>query len=627
MGTSSHYRIITILCFSFFGLQDTYAQLGFCSGNSGDPIFTEDFGTGTNIGPALDPGITTYLFTSGTPNDGSYTIANSTGYYDWHDAIDHTPNDINGKALIVNADLEAGEFYKKAIDGLCENTSYEFSSWVLNLLPPSLFCPNLGLPINVKFQIWDSTNTELLATGDTGNIAGTNAPEWNRYGLLFKTESGQTSVILKMINNGNGGCGNDLAIDDIAFKTCGDFISLRNETGEDNIAQCEDEGAIISTTITATPDFSVYNSHAYQWQVSSDGINWTDITGETTNTYVTPTLVTSRFFRVKVAEDPINVSNTLCNVISDVFSALIIPIADPPASNGDISACAIELRPLTVSIASDQVVNWYDAPLGGNLLLENSTTFIPKTSGTYYAAASSNLTACFSQTRTPLTFTIQELPIVSDENLSLCENVPIILSAQVSNVTYQWNTGETTESIEIKEPGIYTLTATNQNGCSAMKTITIEQIDQPVIGAIRSNSDDIIVSTLNSGEFEYALNDGQFQNSPVFDLVKGGLYRVQVRGKTNCPVVSQEFLHFVIPKFFTPNGDSFNDLFLFEGLEFFTSVEVQIFDRYGVLIKQSSTTSFSWDGTYNGKMLPSSDYWYAITADDRQFKGHFTLKR
>jgi len=624
MARSNYIKRGIALFFLNFIVQNTNAQLGFCSGNSGDAIFTEDFGTGLTNGPALPSGVTTYNFASGIPNDGSYTIASNTDYFDWHRTTDHTPGDVNGKMLIVNASFTPGEF---SITGLCENTSYEFSAFLLSLAATGNGCGNDLIPVNVKFQIWDDTDTNLLATGDTGDIFDSASPIWTPYGLVFKTEPGQTSVILKMINNGSGGCGNDVAIDDIVFKSCGDFISITNNPGENIIAQCEDEGVIVSTTISATPDFSIFNSHAYQWQESFDSITWTDIPNETSDTYTTPTLVNSRFFRVKVAEDPINVSNALCNVVSDVFSALVVPIPNPPVSNGDVSACADTLLPLTVAVPSDQIVNWYDAPSGGNLLLENSITFIPETSGTFYAAASSNLVDCFSPTRTPLTYTIYELPVVIDENLSLCENIPIVLSAGITNVSYLWNTGETTQNIEIIEPGSYTMTATNSNGCSATKTITVEQVDQPIIDTIISKNEDIVVTTTNSDEFEYALNNGPFQDSPIFELVEGGLYIVNVRGRNNCPAVSQEFLHFVVPKFFSPNGDSFNDVFLLQGLEFFTTVEVQIFDRYGTLIKQSNTTSFTWDGTFNGRTLPSSDYWYYIQADNQQYKGHFTLKR
>ena len=60
------------------------AQLGFCSGNSGTPIFVEDFGAGTGSVP-LPNGTTTYSYSSGFPNDSFYTVRNNTfgNPYDW----------------------------------------------------------------------------------------------------------------------------------------------------------------------------------------------------------------------------------------------------------------------------------------------------------------------------------------------------------------------------------------------------------------------------------------------------------------------------------------------------------------------------------------------------------------
>lgn len=618
-----------VLCFflSFIN-QKVYSQLGFCSGNSGDPIFTEDFGSGTSPGPALAPSITTYSFTTGVPNDGSYTIASSSAnFFDWHTTNDHTPGDTDGKMLMVNASFNPGEFYKTSITGLCENTSYEFSAFLLNFATTNGFCGSNLIPVNVKFQIWDDTDTTLLASGDTGDLFGTSTATWTPYGLVFRTEPGQSSVILKMINNGSGGCGNDLAIDDISFKSCGDFIELTNTTGANSIAQCQDEGVIVSTTITATPDNSIFNSHFYQWQESIDGINWTDIAGETTNSYTTPTILDARFFRVKVAEDFINVSNALCNVVSEPFSAILIPFANAPISNGDVATCANQPKPLVAIVPDDEFINWYDAPVGGTLLQENSASFFPTASGTYYAAASSSLVDCFSLSRTPITYTLFDLPELTDEEQFLCENTSISLSSSLTNVTFEWSTGETTSTIQVDSPGEYSLEVTNMNGCSATKIFTVTQIDQPIIDTIISDNEDIIVSTSNEGLFEYALDNGPFQASPVFELVEGGLYSVKVRGIDNCPEVSQEFIHFVIPKFFSPNGDFINDVFTIQGLEFFNTVEIRIFDRYGKLIVQSNSTSFSWDGRYNSSLLPSSDYWYHIVTENQEFKGHFALKR
>jgi gliding motility-associated-like protein len=64
-----------------------------------------------------------------------------------------------------------------------------------------------------------------------------------------------------------------------------------------------------------------------------------------------------------------------------------------------------------------------------------------------------------------------------------------------------------------------------------------------------------------------------------------------------------------------------------------STAKIYIFDRYGKLIKQLSPTGSGWDGTYNGNMMPTSDYWFTVEYDEpltgnrKEFKAHFTLKR
>ena len=622
MHSKSFYFCFFLLC---IGSTDLSAQLGFCGGNSGDPIFTEDFGSGTTDGPALPPGTTSYNFTTGTPNDGDYTISSTTNYFDWISIQDHTPGDTNGKSFIVNASFTAGEFYQRQVAGLCENTSYEFSSWLINLQSLNS-CEGASIPVNVRFQIWDETDTILLAQGDTGSIFVSSGAEWQQYALVFKTEPGQTSVILKMRNNSNGGCGNDLAIDDIVFKSCGDNITVGTSSDESSLIVCEDQGAV-SRTIIATPDNSIFSTHAYQWQQSTDQQIWTDIANENSNTLSTPTITTTTYFRVKIAEDLINVNNDLCNVVSDVFDIIVLPIPNAPLSNGDIAICEGEVGILSASIENSYTINWFDAPTNGNLLLEANNNFETSTAGTYYAEANSLEIECASLSRTPVTLTVNLPPTVQDELIEFCEDSTIVLSADLDNVSYEWSTGATTKEITVGEQGTYTVILTDVNGCSATKTILLEQIDIPRIDTILSDGPSIIVSTSNDGNFEFSLDGFNFQTSSIFEAVEGGLYTIYVQDTSDCGVVTQSFFHLVIPKFFTPNGDSVNDLFEPEGLEIFSNVSFSIFDRYGKLLKFGNSNSPSWDGSFQGNQLPTDDYWYLIEADSAQFKGHFSLKR
>lgn len=137
---------------------NNYAQLGFCNGSKGDPIFTENFGNGTNYGPALPAGITNYTFITGNPNDGFYTLYYRTNLYStWHYSLDHTPDATdgpNGKALIVNADAStSGDFYKRTVTGLCINTTFEFSAWLMNIYNPnSNFCGAGEIPIRIHLK-------------------------------------------------------------------------------------------------------------------------------------------------------------------------------------------------------------------------------------------------------------------------------------------------------------------------------------------------------------------------------------------------------------------------------------------------------------------------------------------
>ena len=127
-----------------------------CAGSLGDPVIYQTFGAGSNPGVALSGGITNMTFISNNcPNDGYYTIANSvTGncYGVWHNVTsDHTGNP-NGYMMIINASYQPSIFFTQTANGLCPNTNYEFSAYILNLMALAAGGPNAQQMMKEQMQ-------------------------------------------------------------------------------------------------------------------------------------------------------------------------------------------------------------------------------------------------------------------------------------------------------------------------------------------------------------------------------------------------------------------------------------------------------------------------------------------
>lgn len=416
-------RIVGIALLFLIVSSTTHAQLSFCPGSKGVPVFTENFGNGTTFGPPLPAGFTNYPFVAGAPNDGFYTVSSATNLYStWHNSPDHTPdstNGPNGKALIVNANAStSGDFYKRTVSGLCSNTTFEFSAYLLNVYNPgSGFCGGSEIPINVRFEIWNDTETVLLGSGNTGSIMGTFSPNWQQFALVFTTTS-QTTVVLKMKNNGLGGCGNDLAIDDIEFRACGDLTTVTSPgVVGSSLVTCQNP---ISIQLIASTTGSATNF--YQWQSSTDNVNWIDIPAANAPTYTTPNLTSAIFYRTKIAQDLANIGNSVCSTNSNVFSISFVSGPGNAVSNGDVSICSGAAIPaLSVTSVPGTNVNWYDAPTGGTLLQANSNSFVPTAAGTFYAEVIDPVSNCRSTSRTAVVLSIEAIPNTSvSANTTIC---------------------------------------------------------------------------------------------------------------------------------------------------------------------------------------------------------------
>ncbi|MBO6607673.1 MAG: T9SS type B sorting domain-containing protein [Psychroserpens sp.] len=193
------------------------------------------------------------------------------------------------------------------------------------------------------------------------------------------------------------------------------------------------------------------------------------------------------------------------------------------------------------------------------------------------------------------------------------------------------------------EGGTYTVTvmdvtfSPNTMCESSVSTEVIESSPPTVIAAVVSldfaDVHVIEVTVEGPGVYEYSLDGGPWQDENIFTDVSLGEHEVTARDKNGCGEASDQVTVMDYPKFFTPNGDGYNDTWNISAIDEQPNAVIYIFDRYGKLLKQLSPTGAGWNGTYNGTPMPTSDYWFIVeynersTGERKEFKAHFTLKR
>ncbi|HSD15315.1 MAG TPA: T9SS type B sorting domain-containing protein [Flavobacterium sp.] len=238
---------------------------------------------------------------------------------------------------------------------------------------------------------------------------------------------------------------------------------------------------------------------------------------------------------------------------------------------------------------------------------------------------------------THLDLTLIRTPVITIKDFYyLCEHYSVSVTENAHFDSYLWSNGATTRTTTFTQPGIYTLTVTENHGlvtCSTTKTFEIILSNPATITHINFNDwtvdenfIEVIVNGL--GEYEYSLDNINYQDSNIFDDLHWGEHTVYVRDKHGCGTVIHYVYLLIYPKYFTPNGDGYNDFWRIKFSENEPNIKIHIFDRYGKALKEMEANSPGWDGTYSGVPLPSTDYWFVVKRQNgKEYRGHFTLKR
>ena len=494
-------------------------------------------------------------------------------------------------------------------------------------------CNNLGDPVRCNF--FDNSDQEsFMGVGEdpTGSMTTVLYEDW------LQVEPGQDYYLLiNNFSNTNSGfsiqfTGNIFDTNPLDALDC----SIINNLLGPPLAACDNQNIVLDAT---TP-----GALAYNWYRDT-GSGFQLITGETN-----PTLhvTISAMYRVQVV-------TASGNIISDVQVAF----STAPVTNGlsDEILCSEamvfdlslkDMEALGAQDPDDVVVSYHlsaaDATNGVNALPDQFSLVIG-TETIYVRTSSSSNPNCFDATESFDITVVESPPINFPVEVFICEDSsgqPIGETTPNPLYSYSWDSGENTPSITVSDAGVYTLTiSNNQPGISCDTTVPITVVvgETPTISEViveglkDNNTVEVIPGVM--GNFEYQLDNGPFQTSNLFNDVAPGLHTVTVNDLNGCGQVTDNITVVGYPKFFTPNGDGSNDFWHIVGVETLEEPIVMVFDRYGKFIKQLDENSTGWDGTFNGRDLPSTDYWFQLTYMDMQgqrveakyLSNHFALRR
>lgn len=323
-------------------------------------------------------------------------------------------------------------------------------------------------------------------------------------------------------------------------------------------------------------------------------------------------------------------------VFSDSVTVRFHRLEKPTSKDTDILVCEGQTGTITViGYAPEVVKRWYR---DGMLLAGESDTILRVSEpGAYHVELSIGFCSVMSD---QLTVRIVPLPTAAIKGAnegSLCYGTSTTLTADhpdTETFTYLWSTGETTRSIEVSNPGLYTLILTNASGCADTTDFEVTIYDPLPTPYIRDTVicvavHEVVRIEAPSGYVSYHWNGGA-GSAPYLDVSTPGVYSLQVQDENGCTAsttfeVRPYCEKIIIPNTFSPNGDGINDVWSIGGLED-GDAAVTIFDRNGQIVFQSRGYSLPWDGLYKGRLVPVGAYYYHIvTSWGEQFKGSLTV--
>ncbi|WPO79055.1 T9SS type B sorting domain-containing protein [Flavobacterium sp. KACC 22761] len=376
-------------------------------------------------------------------------------------------------------------------------------------------------------------------------------------------------------------------------------------------------------------------------QITGTAIKWYDAQSNGSLLAETTNLVNGKTYYA---------SQTVNNCEGPRFGISISIVNTPlaPTANANQSFCKNENATLSNIQISGQNIKWFDTPMSASTL---PNTTLLENNRTYYA---SQTIGCESD-RTPILVYIHDtaMPTGNSSQLFCIDENATIANLTIIGTNIKWY-DSATNGIVLPETTLlqnqtYYVTQTLNNCESPRLAVSVKIhdtqnpiVDSPQIFCIQQKAkiSDIIISGENIKWFESATSNISLSESTL--LENGVTYyasetingcesdkipvKISILEATagNCINLVDEL---PFPKFFTPNGDGYNDHWTIDFAYLAPNTGIRIFDRYGKFIKELHEGT-AWDGNYLGQQQPASDYWFIVTRiNGKEIKGHFSLKR
>ena len=504
-----------------------------------------------------------------------------------------------------------------------------------------------GSPLDFNYPsgstfTWTASNNDLSGFNSSGDQT-----DINQMVQLINPMSTSGSISMVILPNNSIGCiGDPISI----------TILVNPKPEVTSITQTDDKlcsGETLNMHIIGEPSGTIYNWTAISSNVTIVGAGNNGTTTGLLNLQLTTSNPLSQG-TIQFQIIPVRNGCYGTPFLSDLITVNPLPgnpigLPHPAICSGESTNINVSENLLIVGtqlkwnvIASNYVTGFTQtgigtAPISINDILFNSTNV----QGFVTYRITSVLGEC-EGTYTDITVLVNPLPKPVLTGGHICVNATTgityqgyVLDTQLSdlNFTYDWFMFNTTTNTY--EPiaganastyvamfeGNYQVIVTNSvTNCSSdasadvIKVFPATAFTATVSDAFTDNSTiTVTVNPIGTGSLIYALDDGAWQDSNVFTGVEAGIHTILVSDLEGCTNLTIEVIVIDYPKYFTPNGDGIHDTWNIIGLNQ-ADAKLYIFDRYGKLLKQISTTDQSkgWDGTYNGAQLPSTDYWFTI---------------